>query len=185
MENDDLLIGKINNGDNEAWRILVDRHTPAIFNQAWRMLNDHAEAEDVTQETFVRFIKKVPNWRSGEAQLRTWLFRVAINLCIDRLRTHRAVPLDISGDIEDQKTGAAVTDLGIDLRNTVQAALAALPTRQRTAIIMAHYQGFSHAECAAVLNVSIDAVESLIARAKRTLKYKLANQAKEIFGETK
>ena len=93
-ESDDSLIGRVNVGDGAAWRALVDRHMGPVFGQAWRMLGDRAEAEDVAQETFVRLMRKAPDWQQGGAKLKTWLFRVAINLCIDRKRARRTAHLD-------------------------------------------------------------------------------------------
>ena len=182
-ESDDSLIARVNAGDRRAWRVLVDRHTGPVFGQAWRMLGDRAEAEDVAQETFVRLMRKAPDWRRGEAALRTWLFRVAINMCIDRTRARRTVPLDDAPEFADRATDPAATDRGIDMRQSVQAALQALPERQRAALVMAHYQGFSNAECADALEISVDALESLLARARRALRQTLAPLANEMFGD--
>lgn len=182
-ESDDSLIARVNAGDGLAWRVLVDRHTGPVFGQAWRMLGDRAEAEDVAQETFVRLMRKAPDWQRGEAALRTWLFRVAINLCIDRTRARRTVGLEEAPEIADHATDPAATDRGIDMRQSVQAALHALPERQRAALVMAHYQGFSNVECADALEISVEALESLLARARRALRRALAPLANEMFGD--
>lgn len=182
-ESDDSLIGRVNRGDDAAWRTLVDRHMGPVFGQAWRMLSDRAEAEDVAQETFVRLMRKAPDWQPGGARLKTWLFRVAINLCIDRQRARRTVALDDAPEIADRASDPAVTDRGIDMRHAVGAALKDLPERQRAALVMAHYQGFSNIECAEALDLSVDALESLLARARRALRRTLAPLASEMFGE--
>lgn len=184
-ESDDSLIARVNAGDRLAWRALVDRHTGPVFGQAWRMLGDRAEAEDVAQETFVRLMRKAPDWRRGEATLKTWLFRVAINLCIDRQRARRTVGLDDVPEIADRATDPGATDRGIDMRHAVEAALHDLPERQRAALVMAHYQGFTNVECADALEVSVEALESLLARARRTLRQTLAPLASEMFGDRK
>lgn len=182
-ESDDSLIGRVNAGDDAAWRTLVDRHMGPVFGQAWRMLSDRAEAEDVAQETFVRLMRKAPDWQPGGARLKTWLFRVAINLCIDRQRARRTVALDDAPEIADRASDPAATDRGIDMRHAVGAALKDLPERQRAALVMAHYQGFSNIECAEALDLSVDALESLLARARRALRRTLAPLASEMFGE--
>lgn len=182
-ESDDSLIGRVNAGDRIAWSLLVDRHMTPVFNYAWRMLDDRAEAEDVAQETFVRLMRKAPDWQRGDASLRTWLFRVAINQCIDRRRARRTVPLDDRPDVADRASDPAATDRGIDIKVAVQAALQELPERQRAALVMVHYQGFSNAESAEALEVSVDALESLLARARRALRQSLAPLASEMFGE--
>lgn len=182
---DDGLIRRIADGDPAAWPILIDRHVAAIVGVAWYMLGDRAEAEDVAQESFVRLLGKVEGWRPGGPKLRTWLHRVAINLSIDRRRARRTVSLDSLADPD----GVAVIDpeIGarVDQRLTVGRALDELPEKQRLAMVLVYYQGFSNREAAELLDSSVEAVESLLARARRTLRQRLLADLPDLLGASR
>ncbi len=182
-DSDDELLYRFAGGDDAAWRVLVDRHLRSVHGYAWYMLNDHAEAEDVAQETFMRLLRKAPDWQPGGARLRTWLYRVAINQCIDRRRAVRPEPLENAEEEADPAAGDAHMVRGLDLARNVEAALQLLGERQRTAIVLVHYQGFTNGETAALLDCSIEAVESLLARARRALRQSLAPIANDLLGE--
>ena len=165
-------------GDRRAWASLVERHLSAIHGAAWYLLADRAEAEDVAQEAFLRLLPKAPDWRPDGASVRTWLRRVAVNLSIDRLRARRSVSLDVVAE-----TPADIdVDADVDRRRRVAAALDGLPERQRTAIMLVHYQGYSQREAAELLSISLDALESLLARARRNLKQRLEAVAADLLG---
>jgi len=120
----------------------------------------------------MRAWRAAPGWKPGQARFDTWLHRVALNLCIDRLRRRRRLagePLDRAdeGPGPDRNLDAA------DVGRRVNAALAALPVRQREAIVLVHYQELSAAEASAILGVSIEALESLLARARRAMRLAL------------
>ncbi|MCX7556252.1 RNA polymerase sigma factor [Xanthomonadaceae bacterium JHOS43] len=157
-------------GDARAFAALVDRHLAMVHRLAWRSLGNDADAQDVAQDTFLRAFRQLPQWRSGQARFSTWLYRVAFNLCQDRLRGRRDhVPVE---DMELPDPGEAperaLESAQRQLR--VEDALAALPDRQREALLLCHYEGQSNAQAAAVLEVSVDALESLLARARRNLR---------------
>ena len=181
---DDSLLRQVADGDGGAWTALVERHLSAIHGTAWYMLGDRAEAEDVAQETFVRLMAKADGWQPGRAALRTWLHRVAVNLCIDRRRARRTVSLEALGDAGDMADELPSSDTRIDRRRLVHAALMALPDRQRAAIVLVYYQGFSNGEAAALLGASVEAVESLLARGRRSLRRELGGQASDLLGDS-
>ena len=181
-ESDDSLLARIGAGDRSAWGVLVDRHLAPVTRYASYVLRDAARAEDVAQETFFRLMCKAPDWQTGGATLRTWLFRVALNLCIDIKRARKPESMDAADTLADP-VDAAVLDDRIDLERTVQTAIAALPARQQTAIVLVHYEGFSGEEAAAVLDVSVEAVESLLARGRRTLRQSLSSLAPDLLPE--
>ncbi len=183
-ETDDDLLGQFTDGNQAAWRVLVDRHLASVHGYAWYMLNDHAEAEDVAQETFLRLLKKAPDWQPGGAKLKTWLYRVAINQCIDRRRAIRPQPLEDADGAADPANGHGSMERGLDLARNVDAALQRLGRRQRTAIVLVHYQGFTNGETADLLDTTVEAVESLLARARRALRQDLAPVANDLLGET-
>jgi RNA polymerase sigma-70 factor (ECF subfamily) len=165
---DALLLARYAGGDQAAARTLTFRHAPRVLALARRMLGDAAEAEDVAQETLLRMWRVAPDWRD-EARLSTWLYRVASNLCVDRLRRRRDQGPEAVDDLPD---GASTPLEGLETRDRAEAltaALARLPERQRLAVVLRHIEERSNIEIAEVLGLSVDAVESLLARARRTL----------------
>jgi RNA polymerase sigma-70 factor (ECF subfamily) len=174
---DDLsLLEQVARGDVQAYRQLVERHLRGIHAFAYRMLGSRAEAEEVSQESFLRLWQEAGRF-VARAKPSTWLYRVAPNLAIDRLRRRRERP---DPDGIEQLAGTAGPAQSHDRRQlaaAVQRALAELPERQRAAIGLVHYQGLSNAEAAEVLGVGVRALESLLARARRQLREGLAEYA--------
>jgi RNA polymerase sigma factor (sigma-70 family) len=171
---DDDLVLRAGKGDQRAVRALVSRKGPRILALAGRMLGDPAEAEDVVQEAFLRTWRFAPNWRPGVARFDTWLHRVALNLCYDRLR-RRVSTVALPDDQLD--TGPA-PDRGLharDIGRRVDLALQALSSRQREAIILCHYQELSNIEAADIMEISVEALESLLARGRRALRQALTD----------
>ena len=178
---DEALLVAYGNGDVSAARILMLRLTPKLLGFAARMLRgDRAEAEDVAQEAMLRLWKIAPDWRQGEAKVSTWLYRVVSNLCTDRLRRARSVDLDSIAEPEDD-SASAEQDLQQAARNrALDAALAELPDRQRQAVVLRHIEGLSNPEIAQVMDIGVEAVESLTARGKRALAALLAGRRAEL-----
>jgi RNA polymerase sigma-70 factor (ECF subfamily) len=180
---DDALVARIAGGDGRAWQAIVDRHAQSILGSAWYMLGDRAEAEDVAQETFIRLMGKAGTWEPGGPKLRTWLYRVAANLCIDRKRQRRTEPLDAVAERPDPATDPGTLGHTIDVTRAVSRAMADLPDRQRLAVTLVHFQGLSNIEAAEALEVSVDALESLLARARRAMRGQLAPAKKDLLGD--
>lgn len=170
------LIARARTGDRKAFRSLVEDHVDRLHRLGYRMLGTQEEAEDVAQESFVRLWKALPDWETGRAKLSTWLYRVASNLCIDRLRKRREVALPEDFDAPDPNASTERSFEDMQRRTAVKSALDALPERQRLAILLSHYEGCSNPETAKVLGVSVEAVESLLSRARRSLKQLLADE---------
>ncbi|WP_116082570.1 RNA polymerase sigma factor [Tropicimonas sp. IMCC34011] len=181
---DEDLLALYAGGDRAAARALTLRLAPRIHALASRMLGDGAEAEDVTQEAMLRLWKIAPDWRRGEAQVSTWLWRVASNLCTDRLRRRRSVGWDIAfPEGTEPAADAPGVEAGLQHRArtaALRAALADLPERQCTAITLRHLEGLPNPEIADVMGVGIEAVESLIARGKRGLSAILKGRRDEL-----
>ena len=167
------LMRRTSRGDPAAFRTLATLHTGPIMSYAQRILQDRAEAEDVAQETLLRLWKDAARYEPT-AKVSTWLHRIAHNLCIDRLRARRDKS---DGDAEGEgRTSDEPSSLlqAKRVATAVDDALATLPERQRAALTLVHYQGFGNIEAAQILDVGVDALESLLARGRRALREKLA-----------
>lgn len=177
---DDALLRLYANGDPMASRAVASRFLPRILSHAERMLGNRAEAEDVAQEAMLRLWKIAPEWRSGEAKVTTWLYRVTGNLCTDRLRRRRSVGLDQVPEPETEAASPADRLQETARADALQAALARLPDRQAQAVILRHIEELSNPEIAQIMDISVEAVESLIARGKRALTADLTRQREEL-----
>ncbi len=173
---DGALMVLFANGDVGAARVLMHRLLPRAYRHAARVLGDLAEAEDIAQEAMLKLWHAAKTWRAdGPAQPATWLYRVVANLSVDRLRrAGRAVGLD---DIDDPPDTAPSVETRLTQKARVaalDAALARLPERQRQAVVLRHIEGLSNPDIAKILDIGVEAVESLTARGKRALKIHLA-----------
>jgi RNA polymerase sigma-70 factor (ECF subfamily) len=177
---DAALLARSAAGDAVAFRMLVDRHLSLVVAVARRILGDEAEAEDVAQDVMLRM------WNTGDALdvaghgLRPWLRRVTTNLAIDRFRARRRT--DVTDEVPELPD-APTQERGLveeDLSARVAAAMQALPERQRLALSLFHFEGRSQSEVAAALGVTDEAVESLLARARRALKAALKDEWRDL-----
>ena len=140
------------------------------------------------QEAFLRCWQKAPDWQAAgapakvgnpneRAQFATWLYRVLTNLCFDRRRRPQPVEIEAAGDIPDSREdGFARTERG-EIGRRVAAAMAKLPERQRAALALCYYEDLGNIEAAAVLEISIGALESLLVRGRRALRESLGDLA--------
>lgn len=170
-------------GDSAAAATLMARLAPAVLGMSYRILNDRAEAEDVVQEAMIRLWRIAPDWDAGRAQVSTWLYKVALNLCRDRLRARRTVGMPDGFDVADDAPSAAQGLLEQARVDALQAALTTLSDRQRQAVVLRHIEGLANPEIAEIMGVSVEAVESLSARGKRALAVALADH-REALGFT-
>jgi len=175
---DDVLMSQIQQQDEHALTLLVDRHLTALHAFARRMLGNTADAEDIVQEAFLRVWYRAHTWQPGQAKLSTWLHRIVHNLCIDLQRHRKGEKMNINIEtIQDELAAPSNTPeenlLGEQTSQQVECALQELPEKQRSAIILCHYQGMSNRQAAEVLNVSVTALESLMARGRKTLRQRL------------
>lgn len=180
---DETLLVLYARGDAEAARELTDRMLPRALSVATRVLGDRAEAEDVAQEAMLRLWRIAPDWQTGQAKVSTWLYRVAMNLCIDLQRKRRGgtVALNDAPDPADNAPSAAEQLVAKARSDALQDALAQLPDRQRQAVVLRHLEELANPEIAEILGVSVEAVESLVARGKRGLTAAL-NQRRDDLG---
>lgn len=182
-DSDEALLVLYANGDPDAARLLAHRLVPRVLGYATRLLGDRAEAEDIAQEVMLRLWRAAPDWRSGEAQVSTWVYRVAANLCTDRLRSVKrkgTQALDLVAEPEDGAPTVVATMIAADRQAALQAALAQLPDRQREAVVLRHIEGLANPQIADVMQIGVEAVESLISRGKRALTAALAGRRHEL-----
>jgi len=166
-------------GDRSAYQTIVNQHLKSISHYAFRILGNQKDTEDISQEVFLRLWINARKWNPEKAKLSTWLHRIAHNLCIDYLRKHGRVQTQESFEEEIEQISSSYgsnndssSDDGGKLQ-LLKQAMDLLPESQRSALSLCHYQGFSNKEAAAIMNISITALESAIARAKRSLRDQL------------
>lgn len=181
LSNDALLV-LYANGDPSAAGQLTARLSPRALSISYRMLGEMGEAEDVVQDAMMRLWKQAEDWRSGEADPGTWLYRVVHNLCIDRIRKRKRLEIGFDGVAEpvDPTPGVEAAMIQSDRMNALNQGLASLPERQRQAVILRHIEGLPNPEIAQVMDISVEAVESLTARGKRALAQALAPRKEEL-----
>jgi RNA polymerase sigma-70 factor, ECF subfamily len=172
-DSDEILMLRVARADHAACQRLVERHLPRIHAFAYRTLGDRSAAEDIAQEVFARVWTHARTWQPGRARLTTWLHRVALNLCLDHRARKREEGLEGVPEPCDPGADAAAQLQERALRAQVAAALRSLPESQQAAITLCHYQGFRNREAADILGVSVEALESLLARGRRTLRERL------------
>lgn len=170
------LLQRYADGDEAAARRLSAAVLPGVYAHAVRVLGDAAEAEDVAQEAMLRLWRVAPEWRTGEAKVTTWLYRVVANLCTDRLRARRTTDMEGVADPVDPALSAEARLQQAAQVDALQAALETLPDRQRQAVVLRHIDGLANPEIAVILDIGVEAVESLTARGKRALKAVLDGQ---------
>ena len=158
-----------------AQAALVNRHMPVVWRVAFRLLKDRLEAEDVTQETFLRAWKMLPDWED-RAKFSTWACTVAVNLCRDRLKKKKPVLMD---ELPEHTDTALRPDQALHQKQAsgrITAMVDALPERQREALTLCAFEGMGNIEAASAMGISVEALESLLARARRKLREDLAQE---------
>jgi RNA polymerase sigma-70 factor (ECF subfamily) len=170
-DSDEALVARAGRGDRSAASLLIARHSARVMSVCVRVLGDKAAAEDAAQETFLKLWENAARWRPAGARFEAWLCRIATNACLDRLRRrkHEAGETEAS-ELADGAPSALDRLSADDRRKIVEKALSRLPDRQRIAVTLCHMQDLSNAEAAAAMNISVDAVESLLRRGRIGLK---------------
>lgn len=182
IEKDAALMQKVADGNASASRIVADLYLNGSYRLAMRILGDNGLAEDMAQEAFIRLWKQAPKWQA-KAQIRTWLHRVTHNLCVDYLRKQKRYSDDEMPDLEDPRPGVLEVKAQQQIGDRVMDALQQLPTRQRIAISLVHFEECGNIEAAAIMEISVEALESLLARGRRTLKETLLPTRRLMEGE--
>ncbi|MEL7347086.1 MAG: sigma-70 family RNA polymerase sigma factor [Pseudomonadota bacterium] len=170
-------------GDRGALMRLMDRHSRGLRGVAARFLGNEEEAEEVVQDVFIRVWRKAHRYDPAQAAVSTWLYRIAVNLCIDRQRrrTFRQI-VGLEEVVEDLADPAPSAEVQVADRARLAAtrqAITALPGRQRMALLLAVVAEFSTVEIAAAMETSAGSVEQLLVRARRSLRGSLAASERE------
>ncbi len=172
-ELDPQAVKKMLAGNADAFHQVLDFHMETVSRYVQRMTYNRADTEDIVQETFLRLWSTRHRYDPAKAKLTTWIHKIAHNLCVDSLRVSKP-ELRI---IEEPATNGPDSDYDQRSQSQIVAqALSQLPERQRSAVVMCHYQGLSNREAAEIIDVSIDALESLLSRGRKQLKKTLEVQ---------
>ncbi|MEL6335633.1 MAG: sigma-70 family RNA polymerase sigma factor [Pseudomonadota bacterium] len=177
------IMTAIAEGDRGALMRLMDRHSRGLRGVAARFLGNEEEAEEVVQDVFIRVWRKAHRYDPAQAAVSTWLYRIAVNLCIDRQRrrTFRQIVglEEVVEDLADPTPSAEVQVADRARLAAARQAITALPGRQRMALLLAVVAEFSTVEIAAAMETSAGSVEQLLVRARRSLRGSLAASERE------
>lgn len=171
-----MLMAATASGDQRSLRVLMDRHMTAVIRLSERILLTQTEADDIAQEAFFRVWRNAARFDPSRAKFKTWLYRIVVNLAIDRKRRFVPAPIEAAADQPCSAPDALAAVIEAERRRDVEAALAQLPEKQRAAIALFHFQGLSAKEAAAVMSISGKAFESLLTRARMALRQQLAHE---------
>lgn len=171
---DEHLILEVQKGSRPAFSALVSRHTTRFYKLAYRYVLNQEEAEDIVQTAFLKIWENPFLWRSGKkAKFTTWFARIVINLCLDHKKKHKPSSLPESMVVKDSRLDQEQDILAQEKEDVVLGAINSLPDRQKTALILCFYEDYSQKNAAQVMKVSVKALESLIMRAKTTLRQEM------------
>jgi len=169
-DSDDALMEQIRARDQTAFNRLLARHLSAIHGYTLRLTHSRADADELTQETFLRVWSRAETYRPGTVQFATWLHRIAHNLCMDELRRVHPESLDEPDQQLSERAGPEQATADRERAARLDRALATLPQTQRAALLLTEVQGLSNQQVADIMNLGVRAVESLLARARRSLR---------------
>lgn len=171
-------VAQARDGDHEAFRVLVERHSRSMYRLAYRMTGKAEDAEDIVQETFVRAFRQIGRFEQ-RSDFGTWLYRIAFNCAIDYLRVRTrhemAEPEDSLDRLANANNTPSPDDLiyAVQIERRVQAALEGLTPKERAAFLLRHYQGCSIDEICRTLNMKSNAAKHSVFRAVRKLRVAL------------
>lgn len=173
--NDRELIALAAKGDKRAFSQLMAAHEDMVFAVSLRMLRDREAALDATQETFITLYRKADRFR-GDSAVSTWLYRIAVNTCLDQLRKMKRRPSEPLEDSYDPVDPSAMDQFGsVELRPSVEEALSGLADDFRAAVVLSDIHGLGVNEIAEILGVPVGTVKSRVFRGRRLLAERLGN----------
>ena len=171
---DQELLALIQDGSHQAFAELVQRHTERFYRLAYRYVQNRETAEDLVQDAFLRLWVNPATWRPDRnSKFTTWFYRIVVNLCLDWQKKKRPMLLDEDLPLADERESADEAMIRSQEQILLEKAIAALPERQRTALNLCFDEGLSNQEAAEAMGVNLKALQSLIMRAKTTLKERM------------
>ena len=178
-ELDDVdLVSAAVGGNREAFDVIVARHRRAVYQVCYRFVNNHEDASDLAQDAFVRAWRGLKNFR-GQSALSTWLYRIAVNVCLNRVsaKTVTTEPIESTEQVADARIeGAQHAMLREERAVAVRKAIAELPRKQRATLILRAYHDLSHQQIADILGSSVGAVKANFFHALANLKKNLGSE---------
>ncbi len=159
---------QIAQGDKHAFAQLLSAYLPSLLGFIKRYVKEPAQAEDIAQETFLRVWQRAGDWQPREHSPRSWIYRIAYNLCIDLIRKQKPTTDALDELIAPDSPESEVIEQ--NQHQHLRTAIQSLPERQRTALYLCAFQGLSNKEAASIMSLGVDALESLLARARRSLR---------------
>jgi RNA polymerase sigma-70 factor (ECF subfamily) len=173
-KDDSELLQLAGAGSHHAFGVLVERHTDRFYRLAYRYLQNREAAEDIVQEAFLKLWEDPGRWQvEKNTKFTTWFYRVVVNLCLDWLKRKRPVELDPETPLVDDKDPPDAALIRSQQERLLEAAIAALPERQRTALNLCFDEGLSNQEAAEIMGIKLKALQSLLRRAKTALKNRM------------
>jgi len=166
---DEELIAHVANHNKEAFDNLLTRHMNGLYSVAYRMRMSQSDAEDVIQEVMMKVWQRADSWREGGASVRTWMFTITHNVCIDFKRKNKRPHLELIEEPKDKSPSAEEMVAEKETGEIVAESISELPDNQKAAVILTHYEKLSNAEVAQAMDTTVKAVESLLVRARKTL----------------
>lgn len=180
LATDEDLLERMRHDDVRAYRELVSRHIGRGYAVALRILKNAADAEDATQDAFVKAWLGRRDWEPGRAKFSTWLYRVVVNRCIDVMRAPRSEGLDETAEPVDESANAVDGIQRQQVYGRLGDALDRLPPQQKAAVVLSYYEELSNQEVADVMGTSVSAVESLLKRARKGLREFLRHSEQDV-----
>ena len=173
-QDDEELVALLQEGEREAFETLVYRHSRRFYRLAYRFVSDKEDAEDIVQEAFLKLWNNPELWDlKKQTKFTTWFYKVVTNLCLDSKKKKKPFQLPEGMDVQDRKNLQPVILERRRKKHLVESLIGRLPERQQTAINLCFYEGLSNKEAADIIGVKLKALQSLIMRAKITLKDKI------------
>jgi len=173
-DGDDQLMERISGGDEVAFAMLLKRHNGRFYRVAYRYVGNRTEAEDIVQEAFLRIWSKPFLWQVGRnTAFTTWFYRIVVNLCFDHKKKKRPSLLEDDSYVEDDRDSQEAVMIADQKQRWLAEQIAALPDRQRMALNLCFYEELSNKDAANAMGIRLGALESLLIRAKSTIKYAL------------
>jgi RNA polymerase sigma-70 factor (ECF subfamily) len=175
---DESLMPQIREGNQEAFAALVDRHAKRFYSTAYRLLFGKNEAEDIVQQAFLNLWERRSLWNQSKgAQFTTWFYRVVVNLCLDHNRKKKPLPLSEHLELIDKHDGPDILLDEKQKQAMLDLFIKELPERQQLALTLCFYEGISNQDAAEIIGIKVKALQSLIMRAKTTLKERLNHRS--------